>query len=451
MSSDSDEQIAKKPLRILTIGKCRNCSKIINADAFTDNGGLQAILILRVLKEVCKTLSKKDGYSTPLQPWELFDIIGGIGTGGWLAILLGRYRLRIDQCMSIYVTIANAIDPTKQRRDGSPIPGSPVAISQKMLIDKIDSIIAEHGIGKHLIDDEVNPPADPISRQCHAFAVGVVKRADEDSKQEYRLFRTYHPSSEAEHQGPDPARCNVSLACAATAAAKDFLSEYRLGIDGVTYWDDSFPRTHNVSNLALDEADSIFGKASDLDFILNISPGVVSPADVDKLKRTASMHSSKAPTRRKWSPKRFFSFSKVTDDPQLQMWTEADPRTNGRRKYPERSDTSSSTSSDASERELGHQKAIRERLRHDPRTADRHDIYFRLELTARGDKPYLDDVAMPDHAMQLAHEYLQREDAKTTLRQIANDGEISISGKGLTTTPGSSYADLNILPSIKSH
>lgn len=89
-----------KLLRILTIGKQASILKSAITDTLTDNGGLQAISILLVLKEVCQRLSEQDGHTTPLRPCQLFDVIGGVGTGGWLAILLGRYRLRIDQCMS---------------------------------------------------------------------------------------------------------------------------------------------------------------------------------------------------------------------------------------------------------------------------------------------------------------------------------------------------------------
>lgn len=423
-------------------------------NALADNGGLQAISILLVLKEVCKRLSEKDGHTTPLRPCQLFDVIGGIGTGGWLAILLGRYRLRIDQCMSIYVKIASAIDPTKTKQDNC---SSPAVLNQSILIDKIDKIIAEHEIGEYLVEGGSSQDKECLPGECHAFAVGVIKRSNAKAPQGYRLFRTYVQPQGVAHEGPNPAECKVSAACAATAAAKGLLGQWTLDVDGVTYWDDSFPLTHNVSELALDEAASLFGKkrSMNLDFVLNISPGVVSKKDVDELSRQSSHTSS----RLRWKDRRFFSSSRLHELTKLEKFVKkrrasyAGP--GSVQNQPERSETSSSTSSDASQTEKGHQKAIKERLLAYEATSQRKELYFRLELPAKSEKPYLNDVGKPDLAMQLAQDFLGQGQTQIIMNTMIPQD--SITGRPATQSPRSSFvsaqdfAPIDNLTAVEAH
>lgn len=404
-----------------------------------DNGGLQAISILRVLKDVCKRLSERDGHATPLRPCELFDVIGGIGTGGWLAILLGRYRLRIDQCLSIYVKIATAMDPMSP---GQKRPSGTAALSQKVLIAKINKIIEEHEIGEYLLSDNLDQEPNAEFDRCHAFAVGVVKQAKGETAQQYRLFRAYEPPAGLALEGPDPKKCKVAEICAATAAAKDLLGDWVLDVDGKRYCDDNFPRTHNVSDLALDETISLFGKERGmrLDFVLNISPGVVSPKDVDELSRQVS-----ASTRKRWwKARRFLSDSRLHERKEHKVLASCVPirgSSYSGQTYeagrPGRSDTSSSTSSDASQTERGHQKAIRERLLAYAPTSGREELYFRLELSAKNDKPYLNDIAKPELAMQLAQDFLHQSDTQSILDRMVP--QTSITGRPTTQSPRQSF------------
>jgi len=106
-----------------------------------------------------------------------------------------------------------------------------------------------------------------------AFAVGVLKHYNKRADTQYHIFRAYR-LRQGMCEGPEPTQRKVSAACAATAAAKDFAKEYKIG--STTYFDDNFPNTHNVSRLALDEAAAFFGEKLAPEFILNISPGIPS-------------------------------------------------------------------------------------------------------------------------------------------------------------------------------
>lgn len=49
----------------------------------SDGGGLQALSTLSSLNAVCKAIAQQQGTARPPAPHELFDVIAGIGTGGY--------------------------------------------------------------------------------------------------------------------------------------------------------------------------------------------------------------------------------------------------------------------------------------------------------------------------------------------------------------------------------
>jgi patatin-like phospholipase/acyl hydrolase len=85
-----------KPLKILTI----------------DGGGLQAITTLLILDKLLDAIAKnnKVNHQKP-RPCDVFDTIAGIGSGGWLAILLGRFHMDITACLSEWYKITSHIAP----------------------------------------------------------------------------------------------------------------------------------------------------------------------------------------------------------------------------------------------------------------------------------------------------------------------------------------------------
>ncbi|KAK5084628.1 hypothetical protein LTR05_005706 [Lithohypha guttulata] len=375
-----------------------------------DNGGLQALSILRVLSDVCQALSTADGLPTSTDPHEIFDIIAGVGTGGWLAILLGRYKLSIQQCMGIYISLANAIDPTRKSpsvRDR----GLPAAIDQAKLVEKVDKIIAEYEMGDTLLEDMSNIDLQTDQHVCHAFAVGVVKRDKHEQGHKYHLFRAYRPVEGSNQAGPDPTKCKVSAACAATTAAKDFCREYAL--NGTTYWDDSFPNTHNVSGLALDESSTIFGEHVAPQFVLSISPGIPTDKDIDTLRGIAHKNASTTFKVRHGlmslpGLRRVYSGNGTIKSPDhrpaSEMRSQSAPTFSRFGVSVKRSNTGSSIES--FEQERVHQKTIKHRLTDQFRD---DTIYHRLELLAdkSNERPYLDDIAAPERANKLADSFLK--------------------------------------------
>jgi hypothetical protein len=77
-----------RPIKILTLGMpssdfcpCRRSGRETLL-TFPDGGGLQALAALSSLNAVCRAIADQNGADRPPKPDELFDIIGGVGTGG---------------------------------------------------------------------------------------------------------------------------------------------------------------------------------------------------------------------------------------------------------------------------------------------------------------------------------------------------------------------------------
>jgi len=75
-----------KPIRVLAL----------------DGGGVRGISSLHLLKEVLKDVPNKD-------PWQIFDLIAGTSTGGLIAIMLGRLKMSIDECITRYEEFSHTV------------------------------------------------------------------------------------------------------------------------------------------------------------------------------------------------------------------------------------------------------------------------------------------------------------------------------------------------------
>lgn len=54
-----------------------------------DGGGMRALSSLVILREIMEEIGARRTPSNTSKPCECFDLIGGTGTGGWIAVMLG--------------------------------------------------------------------------------------------------------------------------------------------------------------------------------------------------------------------------------------------------------------------------------------------------------------------------------------------------------------------------
>jgi len=81
-----------------------------------DGGGVRGLSSLIILREIMERMkSDMKLVSAPL-PCEHFDLIGGTGTGGLIALMLGRLRLSVDDAIKYYIQLTNDVFSDKKDR-----------------------------------------------------------------------------------------------------------------------------------------------------------------------------------------------------------------------------------------------------------------------------------------------------------------------------------------------
>ena len=277
---------APKPLKILTI----------------DGGGLQAVSTLLILNKVLETIGKL--HSNPPRkpkPCEVFDTIAGIGAGGWLAILLGRFRMDITTCLSEWYRITRRIEPRSRSEELRMRLLHQRYFDTERLMEEVDRLTRTYGTGDYLLEDDPEG-----ARTRHVFVAAL--KADAKG---YRLFRTYETPESAKLpdrllEGPaDPKKYKISSAFGVTGAAKYFTKEWNEDMEhsGHTKFIDSkFPKPHNITELALDEMWAIYGIDVPLSVVVNIGPGLPNDVDVKTIARRFSswgLNPAVAPKRKR--------------------------------------------------------------------------------------------------------------------------------------------------------
>lgn len=70
-----------------------------------DGGGVRGLSSLVVLRQLMEMIKPED----PPKPCDYFDMIGGTSTGGLIAIMLGRLRMTVDECIDEYLKLSPKI------------------------------------------------------------------------------------------------------------------------------------------------------------------------------------------------------------------------------------------------------------------------------------------------------------------------------------------------------
>jgi Patatin-like phospholipase len=258
-----------KPLKILTI----------------DGGGLQAISSLLILDELLSTIAKNNGvHQRKPRPCDVFDTIAGIGAGGWLAILLGRFHMDITACLTEWYKITQSIAPRSKREEMGMRVFKHCYFDPDRLVEQINHLTSVYGTGDYLFTDATNDV-----RTRHVFVAAL--RSDSKG---YNLFRSYPVPETANRllEGPEnPAKFKIARAFGVTGAARYFTPPWKekMARSGKTHFTDTkFPKPHNITELALDEMWGLYGTEVQLSVIVNIGPGLPSTCDVKQIARRFS-------------------------------------------------------------------------------------------------------------------------------------------------------------------
>ncbi|KAF2622109.1 FabD/lysophospholipase-like protein [Macroventuria anomochaeta] len=135
----STEKNPQAPLRLLSL----------------DGGGVRGLSSLMVLRDLMQNIALEEkrlgrrpqGDHESLRPCDYFDLIGGTSTGGIIAILLSRLRLNCEQCIDIYLKLAQKIFKNDRSFNafGIKVPTGATRFSGAILANAIKSSLKELG------------------------------------------------------------------------------------------------------------------------------------------------------------------------------------------------------------------------------------------------------------------------------------------------------------------
>lgn len=91
------------------------------------------------------------------KPAEHFDLIMGTGTGGLIAIMLGRLRLDLETCKEVYVRMTRKVFETDKTIAG--IPYRSTLFKASKLEEAIRECVREHTVLQREGNDGAEPPA----------------------------------------------------------------------------------------------------------------------------------------------------------------------------------------------------------------------------------------------------------------------------------------------------
>ncbi|KAK1776530.1 acyl transferase/acyl hydrolase/lysophospholipase [Copromyces sp. CBS 386.78] len=228
-----------------------------------DGGGIRGLSTLLILQ---KLMEEIDPVSPP-KPCDYFDMIGGTSPGGLIAIMLGRLRMTIKDCIKAYLELADKVFKKKRHR---------ISFFGKVQ-GRFDSEGLEEGIKKVLQEqnlDEDELLQDPKNGDCKVFVCATSKQ----DKEHCVCFTTYQSRRLAAHLYQST---TIWQACRATSAATTFFDPIAIGPFGEEFVDGALGNNNPVFQL-WSQAQDVWGEHLEnrLACLVSIGTGVPLPGAV---------------------------------------------------------------------------------------------------------------------------------------------------------------------------
>jgi hypothetical protein len=242
-----------------------------------DGGGVRGLSSLLILQHFMQALSRRLKSHAILLPCEVFDLIIGTNTGGIIALMLGRLRMSVSDCIEAYANLARNVF------------GKPRSAYQLLALAG-KSMYHKHPLEaalKELVKEMAGSESMTLGADEYGCKTAVVAALQEDSSRPV-LLRSY-----SDH--PDFPAFNSAIweAGRATTATPLFFPPVVIGSPPCTYLDGTGSGHGNPARLAVREAEELWpGRA--LGCLLSIgtgSPSVipVKPWAHDIVKHFASL------------------------------------------------------------------------------------------------------------------------------------------------------------------
>ncbi|ODA79225.1 hypothetical protein RJ55_04818 [Drechmeria coniospora] len=142
-----------------------------------DGGGVRGYSMLIIIQEIMhRTFVETEGraprrHEIP-KPCDHFDLIVGTGTGGLIALMLGRLRLDLETCKELYVRLTRMVFETDKTIAG--IPYRSTLFKASRLEEAIKQCVGEHTVfekeGNDGDDDDEFEAVNPLNPAQHSSA-----------------------------------------------------------------------------------------------------------------------------------------------------------------------------------------------------------------------------------------------------------------------------------------
>ncbi|KAB5589238.1 Patatin-like phospholipase [Ceratobasidium theobromae] len=238
-----------RPLRILSL----------------DGGGVRGYSALIILRDFLANLQQDEGLDEPILPADYFDLIIGTSTGGILALMLGRLRMTVEECLEAYRTLAREvfsgglISTTFNATTTMLFEGGRLTLYDESTLEK--SVKAT--VKKWTADDNEDALLfDPSPDSCRT---AIVTALSADATRPV-LMRSY-PG--------DPKLKGIKIweAARATSAAPVFFRPLIAGPEEISYIDGAVSGNSNPSLLALEEIEKLWPKERKIGLFLSLGTG----------------------------------------------------------------------------------------------------------------------------------------------------------------------------------
>jgi len=128
------------------------------------------------------------------KPCDHFDLIVGTGTGGLIALMLGRLRLDLETCKALYVRLTRMVFETDKTIAG--IPYRSTLFKATRLEEAIRECVREHTVDESEGNDGTGP-ANPLSAVSRTSAAASTSPRRHLSNASVVSFSARSPSAQA--------------------------------------------------------------------------------------------------------------------------------------------------------------------------------------------------------------------------------------------------------------
>ncbi|KAH3913970.1 hypothetical protein HBH56_096710 [Parastagonospora nodorum] len=186
-----------------------------------DGGGVRGLSALMILEKLMEAVDP----DAPPKPCDYFDMVGGTSTGGLIAVMLGRLRMSVADCITAYLSLSNRVFRKTQHR---------VTVKGKMqgrfdaeeLARAVKEVVKQQGLPEDVL------LKDAPEAGCKVFVCATSKETNETVC--LTSYRTPRGNSDLLNS------VTIWEACRATSAATSFFDPIAVGrfgeefVDGAT-------------------------------------------------------------------------------------------------------------------------------------------------------------------------------------------------------------------------